>query len=186
MTDWSIGCMIHSFVVWLSISLFMYASKIRWEATRSIIILPGSCCFRANLHTVSACMCEYAWRCNHFVFAHTAVILWSQSCVGQDGLREEMKTNEQRAAKHSCSQLHITYPPSPPAIFLLSLFSSLYLKEYYKATQKDSCHGNEKHNSVDLFLLLSRHRQLIPQWWLAEACGAIILTLNPAVHGGCL
>lgn len=134
----------------------------------------------------------HACRCSHFVFARTAVILWSQSRVGQDGLREEMKTNEQRGAKHSCSQLHITYPPSlpllPPPIFffLLSLLPSLSLRKYYKATQKDSRHGNENRKSVAHLVLLSRHRQLIPQWRLAKACGAIIPTLKPAVHGRCI
>lgn len=70
--------------------------------------------------------------------------------------------------------------------FLLSLLPSLSLRKYYKATQKDSRHSNENRKSVALFVLLSRHRQLIPQWRLTKACGAIIPTLKPAVHGRCI
>lgn len=67
-------------------------------------------------------------------------------------------------------------------LFSLSLLPSRSLRKYYKATQKDSRHGNEKRKSVALFVLLSRHWQLIPQRRLAGARGVIILTLKPAVH----
>lgn len=78
-----------------------------------------------------------------------------------------MKTNEQRWAKHSSSQPRITYHCLSSSCFSISLLPSFSLRKYYKATQKDSRHSNEKHKSVALFVLLSRHWQLIPQRWLA-------------------
>lgn len=148
---------------------------------RSIMLLSGSDCV-SLLFVHAVCVC---W-CSHCVFTRTAAILWSRSCVGQDRLGEEMKTNEQRCAKCSCSQLSYylsAMPPSSSVFLPLSLLTSLSLRKYYKATQKDSQHSNEKHKSVPHLLLPSCHRQLILQGRLAKACGAIIPMLKPATMG---
>lgn len=78
-----------------------------------------------------------------------------------------MKTNEQRGAKHSSSQLRITYPPHTPLLLLLLYPLPPSLGEILQSHTESPRHGNEKRKSVALFVLLSRHWQLIPQRQLA-------------------
>lgn len=172
---------------------FLLAYINKHTGSHSTMILPGSDCecerICANLHTVNACKCLCACPCSHLcVHAHSCFIVEPQRCGSGWAKRSkerkwrQMNREELNTLPVSSILLipaaHRPLPPPPPFSF-----PSLSLRKYYKATQKDSRHGNEKRKSVALFVLLSRHRQLIQQWRLAGACGAIIPTLKPAVHG---
>lgn len=140
-----------------------------------------------NLHNVSACkcVCMCACRCSHLcVPVHSCYIVEPQRCgSGWAKLSKEWKWRQMNREELNTllvsSILLILRAPRPSSFFPFP--PSPW--ENITKPHKDSRLGNEKRKSVALFVLLSRHRQLIPQRRLVGACGAIILTLKPAVHG---
>lgn len=121
---------------------------------------------------VCVCVCIYlcvcvgaATLCLHVQPLHCAAGAATRVTIGWEWKWRQMNREE---LKHSCTQLRVTSPPSPPFSFPCPPSLPLLVKKYGKSTRKEPRRSNEKRKSVALFVALSRHRQLIPQRWLLK------------------